>query len=219
MSYRKTWSKHFGKIPKDEDGISYDIHHIDGNRKNNSIENLQCVSILDHYLIHLQQGNIMACCKILSRMKIDKEIKSKITSGLQTGKKHSEETKRKISEKTRGRVPHNKGIKNPAHSERMRKNNPMKNPNVARKVSLTKTHPNKIIRISKQRNIITYWYFPNQAEIISTNLKDTCSQFGLSYSAVRHKLDKGQYQHGKYKGLEITRVRKNFRYNSTLESL
>lgn len=41
------WEKFFGKIP---DG--YQIHHIDGNKANNDIENLQLVTALEHRRIH-----------------------------------------------------------------------------------------------------------------------------------------------------------------------
>ena len=39
-NYRKIWEQHFGPIPRDQDGRSYEIHHIDGNRSNNNIEKL-----------------------------------------------------------------------------------------------------------------------------------------------------------------------------------
>jgi len=71
--YRKQhiyeWKKHYGKIPKDEDGRSFEIHHIDGNPKNNSIENLQCISIKEHYEIHLKQKDYGAAFLIAGRMK------------------------------------------------------------------------------------------------------------------------------------------------------
>ena len=57
MNYRKIWERVNGPIPKDEHGISYDIHHIDGNRSNNSIENLKCVSVQEHFDIHHKQGD------------------------------------------------------------------------------------------------------------------------------------------------------------------
>ena len=41
--YRKIWESYYGPIPKDENGISYEIHHIDGNRDNNDINNLKLV--------------------------------------------------------------------------------------------------------------------------------------------------------------------------------
>jgi len=54
--YRKIWETfHNKKIPK-----GYHIHHIDGNRDNNCIENLMCVSAEEHFQIHLQQGDPVA---------------------------------------------------------------------------------------------------------------------------------------------------------------
>ena len=47
--YRKLYESVFGEIPKDSQNRSYEIHHIDGNHNNNSIENLMCVSIEEHF--------------------------------------------------------------------------------------------------------------------------------------------------------------------------
>lgn len=55
MNYRQIWEKTYGPIPTDDTGRKYEIHHIDGNKKNNSIENLKCISIEEHYKIHLNQ--------------------------------------------------------------------------------------------------------------------------------------------------------------------
>lgn len=70
MSYRSIWESHYGAIPK-----NYDIHHIDGNRSNNDISNLKCVSLEEHYDIHYNQGDWMACTAIAMRMKISPEEK------------------------------------------------------------------------------------------------------------------------------------------------
>lgn len=78
--YRKIYENHFGKIPKDDEGRSYEIHHIDGNRKNNIITNLKCVSIQEHYNIHFNQGDYGACAKIAQRMKCSPEILSELAS-------------------------------------------------------------------------------------------------------------------------------------------
>ena len=43
MKHRVIWEKYNGKIPSE-----YVIHHIDGNKQNNDIENLQCMSKQDH---------------------------------------------------------------------------------------------------------------------------------------------------------------------------
>jgi len=59
---RKAWVELHGRpIPKDENGRSYEIHHIDGNPWNNSKENLVAVSIQEHYDIHERQGDWAAC--------------------------------------------------------------------------------------------------------------------------------------------------------------
>ena len=74
--YRKIYEEHFGAIPKDEHGRTFEIHHIDGNRNNNVIENLICVSIEEHYNIHYIQGDWAACLLMADRMKIDPKEKS-----------------------------------------------------------------------------------------------------------------------------------------------
>jgi hypothetical protein len=68
MNYRQIWTKHNGTIPVDEQGRSYEIHHIDGDRSNNSLDNLQCVSLNQHYHIHLEQGDYHAAKMISKRL-------------------------------------------------------------------------------------------------------------------------------------------------------
>ena len=97
-TYRKIWENTFGKIPVDENGRSYEIHHIDGNRKNNSIENLKCVSIEEHLQLHLEQKNEAAVHAITIRMNGDSK-----------GWKHSEETKKKMRQSALGKAGTNLG--------------------------------------------------------------------------------------------------------------
>lgn len=47
MKHRAIWIENFGEIPKD-----HMIHHKNGNKKDNRIENLQCVSRKKHGKIH-----------------------------------------------------------------------------------------------------------------------------------------------------------------------
>jgi len=77
---RRIWIKHHGKIPKDANGRSYEIHHIDGNPENDEISNLLCVTIDDHYEIHKSQGDWMACHRMAKRMKKSPEEISKMGS-------------------------------------------------------------------------------------------------------------------------------------------
>lgn len=77
MNYRKIWEAAYGPIPKDSEGRSYEIHHIDGNRKNNDLSNLMCVSIEDHYKIHKEQKDYAAALFISAKLKLSqKEIES-----------------------------------------------------------------------------------------------------------------------------------------------
>lgn len=118
MNYRKIWIGNFGEIPVDENNRSYEIHHIDGNHKNNNIDNLKCVSIQEHYDIHYNQKDYGACVCIAKRMNLPPDFLSSIqlgkkrpgVGGRKKGSiskikvKHSEETKRKMSENRKGKV-------------------------------------------------------------------------------------------------------------------
>jgi hypothetical protein len=81
-SYRKIWEESNGEIPHDNDGRRMEIHHIDGNRANNSLTNLRLVTISEHYEIHHKQGDWAACQSILNRMAVSPEEKSKVCSEL-----------------------------------------------------------------------------------------------------------------------------------------
>jgi len=63
MHYRKIWENAYGKIP---DGL--EIHHIDGNRSNNELNNLKLVTLQEHLEIHMEQGDYGAVQAIMIRM-------------------------------------------------------------------------------------------------------------------------------------------------------
>lgn len=81
-NYRKIWESVYGEIPYDADGRRMEIHHRDGSRDNDSLDNLQLVTITEHYNIHFVQGDWGACQSIANRMKISPEEKSKMCSEL-----------------------------------------------------------------------------------------------------------------------------------------
>jgi hypothetical protein len=83
--HRKIWESNLGPIPKDSDGRSYEIHHIDGNHFNNDINNLKCISIQEHYNIHYSQGDYKACLIMANRMKISPQEKSRLAVLSNTG--------------------------------------------------------------------------------------------------------------------------------------
>lgn len=66
--HRKIYEKYHGVIPQDDVGRTYEIHHLDGNHFNNSIDNLKAVTIQEHYDIHKAQEDWGACFLIMRRM-------------------------------------------------------------------------------------------------------------------------------------------------------
>jgi hypothetical protein len=75
------WKKNFGDIPKDNEGRSYEIHHLDGNHQNNNIDNLVCIPIAEHYQRHHERGDWGACVLIAKRMKMSPDFISEIQRG------------------------------------------------------------------------------------------------------------------------------------------
>lgn len=64
VNYRKLWENHHKKqIP-----VGYEIHHIDGNKNNNHIDNLECLSIEEHLHQHEKQNDWGACHAISIRL-------------------------------------------------------------------------------------------------------------------------------------------------------
>lgn len=85
-SYRKIYESFYGPIPKDSNGRSYEIHHIDGDHSNNNINNLKAVTIEEHYDIHYSQGDWAACLIMSERMKISPKEKSELARKVQLAK-------------------------------------------------------------------------------------------------------------------------------------
>ena len=88
------------RSPKEEDGRSYEIHHIDGNHGNNAIANLTCIPIKEHYDEHYRNGDWGACVLIARRMGLPPDY----LSSIQRGKKRPG-----IGGVKKGTVPWNKG--------------------------------------------------------------------------------------------------------------
>jgi hypothetical protein len=125
-NYRKIWEEANGPIPLDELGRTYEIHHIDGNRKNNELSNLQCVSIEEHYKIHKNQKDYNAAFQISLRMNMTAEERLESIKNMSECRKgkdpwnkgktgiYTQETKDRIaiatSKSSKGRIPWNKGL-------------------------------------------------------------------------------------------------------------
>jgi len=71
--YRKIYEYHHGKIPIDQHGKKFHIHHLDGNHKNNKSENLIALSEEDHYKKHLEQGDFGAASRLAKRRFVSSE--------------------------------------------------------------------------------------------------------------------------------------------------
>lgn len=104
MNYRKIWEEYNNKkIP-----AGYEIHHIDGNRKNNDPSNLICVSIEEHLEIHTKEENWAAVQAILVRMKdrdgineaASKAQKKRLDNNQHNFQKMTAERRSEISRKT-----------------------------------------------------------------------------------------------------------------------
>ena len=117
---RRIWRKHNGPIPVDENGVSFDIHHRDGDWHNNAPENLQALSVLEHYRVHFAQGDWAAAWYISKRLTLTaadyEEIRRKISAAL-TGRVMSPEWRERISKALLG------GKRCPVAVEKTRKAN------------------------------------------------------------------------------------------------
>ena len=71
--HRRIYEQHYGPIPKEQNGRTYDIHHIDGNHYNNDPVNLVAVTKQEHYDIHYSQKDWAACQGILSHLDMTPE--------------------------------------------------------------------------------------------------------------------------------------------------
>ena len=83
INYRKIYESHYGPIPNDENGRTYDIHHIDGNHSNNDPTNLKAVTIQEHYDAHYIRKEWYACSLIAFRMKLSPAELSNLNTELQ----------------------------------------------------------------------------------------------------------------------------------------
>jgi len=103
---RRIWRKHNGPIPVDERGVSFDIHHRDGDWHNNAPENLQALSVLEHYRVHFAQGDWAAAWYISKRLNLSTDdyeaIRAKISVALK-GRVMSPEWRGRISAALTGR--------------------------------------------------------------------------------------------------------------------
>ena len=78
--YRRIYSNHYGLIPKEPNGRSYEIHHIDGNHSNNNPNNLVAVTLQEHFDIHYRQKDYYAASRIAQKLKLPPEEMSRLAT-------------------------------------------------------------------------------------------------------------------------------------------
>ena len=184
MNYRKIWINANGPIPRDKHGRVHEIHHIDGNRSNNNLDNLMCLSIEDHFKKHLEQGDKAAAYRIGQRMKLDPEylrqlnrekslgkkpsaesIKKQLETKLKNGTfRRTEETKQKISEGKKGKSNGHEGMR---HREEWK-----------RKQSDSSKHPCKHMETGQVFN----------------SIQEAANFFKYPYSTFYMRFKKGEFQ-------------------------
>ena len=209
--YVNIWTEHFGPIPKDQEGRSLEIHHINGNHFDNRIENLKLVSIKEHFDIHHSQKDYAACHLIAKRMaKTPKEL-SKIVSNLNKkrigklnpfyGKRHTDEVKKIISFHNTGSNHPFWGIKRPEVGKKISK--------ALKGVKKSKEHCLSLRKSKKGKGYKQYqWIIKhNNNEMKITNLKKFCRDNNIKpFSRF-------------YSGKEINNYQKVKRYIPSMETL
>ena len=93
LVHRKIYEKYIGKIPE-----GYQIHHINEDKLDNSLENIVCLSCSEHRKVHMTGEKNPMYGKHLSD-----EAKKKISMA-NTGLVRSEEAKMKVSRANKGRT-------------------------------------------------------------------------------------------------------------------
>jgi HNH endonuclease len=167
-NHRQIYESHFGPIPKDSSGRSFEIHHIDGNPLNNNITNLIALSIKDHYDVHYKQGDWIACFRISKRMQVSPEVKSELArkSNLERVKNGTHNFQNKELASSRATKANTTRISNGTHN--LLKANRTQN-------SFNPRKPNSTIytfehKVSKERVSMTQFQFVNTFSLNQGNV-------------------------------------------------
>jgi hypothetical protein len=197
-NYRKIWIKFNGPIPLDEEGRTFDIHHIDGNRKNNDADNLEALSMRDHYWKHLLQGDYWAAFMIEERIKgnhinnfsvVNKKCKKEMNPFW--GKTHTPEVRKHISDKISGENHPFYGKKRPEHSKKMKI--------IMKGIVRSEEHKKNLRKALLDRAATnppragTWIVAKNGNEQVVKNLKKFCREEQISYTKLFYSKKSGDF--------------------------
>lgn len=191
---RNIWKSFYGDIPKDHKGRSYEIHHIDGDYKNNDIHNLACISIEDHYSIHLLKGEIASAKLILKRIDAQKVVKEKTKWIYKDGVEKLISLKKLNWHLKRGwllGMISMKGQNNPMH-----KSNGIKPPTL-NKMWLTNKKVDILVDKQDAHSYIQLGWIKGRSKIAGDNNKKSfLNRFGILHprSKVVYKIDINSYR-------------------------
>lgn len=103
--HRYVWEKHHGEIPK-----GYDIHHVDKDKSNNEISNLQLISRKDHMKLHGEMLTEEERQSLRENLEVNARPKASEWHGSQEGiewhKKHYANVKEQLHKKKELKCKH-----------------------------------------------------------------------------------------------------------------
>ena len=192
QDYRKIWIEANGKIPRDTLNRSYEIHHIDGDHTNNLLDNLECITIEEHYKKHFDRCEFYACACISKRMQLTEDERKILSAKIAEANRNKPnpmqnlESRLKVSKALKGKYigekHHFYGTKRPDQSKFMLGNNlndfitpEIRAKRDAKWIETTKDNP---IRAKKWKLL------KDGIEIEIKNLKKFCNDNDLNYMAL-----------------------------------
>ena len=199
--YRKVWKEHNGPIPRDDNGVSYEIHHVDCDPSNNDISNLICIPIEEHFHTHYDRGEFFACALISKRMETTPEQRNRISQAIAASNRarrnpmenpvHRAAVSSALKGKYVGEKHHGFGLKRPEHAAFMKGiefGKTKTDEQIAKhKISWAAATKDKPIR-AKQ------WVLSYEGSALTIfNLKRFCREHGASYGRLTKGLPSNGY--------------------------
>ena len=181
MNYRKLWESVNGKIPRDDEDRSYEIHHKDGNRKNNELSNLMCLSLDEHYEIHSKQYIQSGGMKDLAAAKFLAGKLGKKADELR-GYVISSEQRKKISDKLKG-ISHSEERREAISMGRKKGKQPTKEDIEARAAGIRRYYEEEYDRDSEFRKDVRRRISEaHKGKVVKESTKEKLSRYNAKHS-------------------------------------